>query len=76
MIRFHINIIEKKIIVLIFAIIVSLFKSQIVKYHYDKEMIFLSDADNESGKLSARQFEEFQLIANQLNLMMRLSAAH
>lgn len=49
MIRFHINIIEKKIIVLIFAIIVSLFKSQIVKYHYDKEMIFLSDADNESG---------------------------
>ena len=49
MIRFHINIIEKKIIVLIFAIIVSLFKSQIVKYHYDKEMIFFSDADNESG---------------------------
>lgn len=49
MIRFHINIIEKKIIVLIFAIIVSLFKSPIVKYHYDKEMIFLSDADNESG---------------------------
>ena len=49
MIRFHINIIEKKIIVLIFAIIVSLFKSPIVKYHYDKEMIFFSDADNESG---------------------------
>lgn len=49
MIRFYINIIEKKIIVLIFAIIVSLFKSQIVKYHYDKEMIFFSDADNESG---------------------------
>lgn len=42
----------------------------------NKRLMAIAYADNESGKLSARQFEEFQLIANQLNLMMRLSAAH
>lgn len=42
----------------------------------NKRLMAIAYADNEIGKLSARQFEEFQLIANQLNLMMRLSAAH
>ncbi len=42
----------------------------------NKRLMAIAYADNDSGKLSARQFEEFQLIANQLNLMMRLSAAH
>jgi HD-like signal output (HDOD) protein len=42
----------------------------------NKRLMAIAYADNESGKLSARQFEEFQLIANQLNLMMRLSAAN
>lgn len=44
--------------------------------HLNKRLMAIAYADAESGKLSARQFEEFQLIANQLNLMMRLSAAH
>ncbi len=42
----------------------------------NKRLMAIAYADNENGALSARQFEEFQLIANQLNLMMRLSAAH
>lgn len=42
--------------------------------HLNKRLMAIAYADAESGKLSARQFEEFQLIANQLNLMMRLSA--
>ena len=40
----------------------------------NKRLMALAYADAESGALSARQFEEFQLIVNQLNLMMRLSA--
>ena len=42
--------------------------------HLNKRLMAIAYADAENGKLSARQFEEFQLIANQLNLMMRLSA--
>lgn len=47
--RFPINLVEKKIIVLIFTIIASFCNAQILKYHYDKEMIFLSEADSSSG---------------------------
>lgn len=43
--------------------------------HLNKRLMAIAYADAENGSLSARQFEEFQLIANQLNLMMRLSAA-
>jgi hypothetical protein len=43
--------------------------------HLNKRLMAIAYADAEMGKLSARQFEEFQLIVNQLNLMMRLSAA-
>lgn len=42
--------------------------------HLNKRLMAIAYADADSGKLSARQFEEFQLIANQINLMMRLSA--
>lgn len=41
----------------------------------NKRLMALAYADAETGVLNARQFEEFQLIANQLNLMMRFSAA-
>jgi HD-like signal output (HDOD) protein len=41
----------------------------------NKRLMALAYADAETGVLSARQFEEFQLIANQLNLMMRFSAS-
>jgi HD-like signal output (HDOD) protein len=41
----------------------------------NKRLMAVVYADAESGNLTARQFEEFQLIANQLNLMMRLGAA-
>lgn len=41
----------------------------------NKRLMALAYADAETGMLSARQFEKFQLIANQLNLMMRFSAA-
>lgn len=41
----------------------------------NKRLMAIAYADAEAGNLSARQFEEFQLIANQLNLMMRFSAA-
>ncbi len=47
--RFKINLIEKKIIVLTFTIIASFCNAQILKYHYDKEMTFLSEADSLSG---------------------------
>ena len=47
--RFPINITKKKIIVLIFTIIASFCNAQILKYHYDKEMTFLSEADSLSG---------------------------
>lgn len=40
----------------------------------NKRLMALAYADAENGVLSARQFEEFQLIANQLNLMMRFNA--
>ena len=40
----------------------------------DKRLMALAYADAETGAFSARQFEEFQLIVNQLNLMMRFSA--
>lgn len=41
----------------------------------NKRLMALAYADAETGVLSPRQFEEFQLIANQLNLMMRFSAS-
>ncbi|WP_331344976.1 HDOD domain-containing protein [Cellvibrio sp. UBA7661] len=41
----------------------------------NKRLMALAYADAEAGTFSARQFEEFQLIVNQLNLMMRFSAA-
>ncbi len=41
----------------------------------NKRLLAIAYADGERSTLNARQFEEFQLIANQLNLMMRLSAA-
>ncbi len=41
----------------------------------NKRLMALAYADAEAGVLSARQFEEFQLIANQLNLMMRFNAS-
>lgn len=47
--RFAIYLVEKKIIVLIFTVIASFCNAQIQKYHYDKEMIFLSEADSLSG---------------------------
>jgi hypothetical protein len=40
----------------------------------NKRLMALAYADAEAGAFSARQFEEFQLIVNQLNLMMRFSA--
>lgn len=42
----------------------------------NKRLMAVAYADAETGTLSARQFEEFQLIANQLNLMMRFSAGN
>ena len=47
--RFPINLVEKKIIVLIFTVIASFCNAQILKYHYDKQIIFLSEADSLSG---------------------------
>lgn len=41
----------------------------------NKRLLAIAYADGERNLLSARQFEEFQLIANQLNLMMRLNAS-
>ena len=46
----------------------------IAPLHLNKRVMAIAYADNDQEKLSARQFEEFQVIANQLNLMMRLSA--
>lgn len=40
----------------------------------NKRMVALIYADAINQALTARQFEEFQLIANQLNLMMRINA--
>ncbi len=39
----------KKLLVLIFIIIASIHEAQIQRYHYDKEMTFLSEADSSSG---------------------------
>ncbi|MCE3251201.1 MAG: hypothetical protein K0Q67_211 [Cellvibrio sp.] len=40
----------------------------------NKRLMGMIYADAEAGEFDARQFEEFQLIANQLNLMMRFNA--
>lgn len=41
----------------------------------NKRLMAIAYADAEDRAFSARQFEEFQLITNQLNLMMRFSAS-
>ncbi len=41
----------------------------------DKRLIAILYADGDDHKLSARQFEDFQLIANQLNLILKVNAA-
>lgn len=41
---------------------------------HNKRLLAIIYADAVDGHLSAKQFEEFQLIANQLNLMMRLNS--
>lgn len=41
--------ITKIIIVQVFTMISLFCNAQVVKYHYDKEMIFLSEAENEAG---------------------------
>lgn len=40
---------NRKIVALIFMITAMFSDAQILKYHYDKEMTFLSEADNEAG---------------------------
>ncbi len=47
--KFNLDFKKRKLTLLFFIAIASLCHAQIVKYHYDKEMIFLSDVDNESG---------------------------
>jgi len=42
----------------------------------NKRMVALIYADAADNELTQRQFEEFQLIANQLNLMMRINASN
>lgn len=41
----------------------------------DKRLVAIIYADGAEHKLTARQFEDFQLIANQLNLILRVSAS-
>ena len=41
----------------------------------DKRLIAILYADGADHKLAARQFEDFQLIANQLNLILKVNAA-
>ena len=41
----------------------------------DKRLVAIFYADGAGHKLSARQFEDFQLIANQLNLILRVNAS-
>lgn len=41
----------------------------------NKRLVALMYADNAGTRFTPRQFEEFQLIANQLNLMMRINSA-
>jgi len=40
---------KTKLILLFFTTMISFCNAQIQKYHYDKEMTFLSEADNEAG---------------------------
>ena len=40
----------------------------------DKRLVAILYADGAEQKLAARQFEDFQLIANQLNLILRVNA--
>ena len=47
--KFILDFKKRKLTLLFFIAIASLCHAQIQKYHYDKEMIFLSDAANESG---------------------------
>ena len=42
--------------------------------HHNKRLIAVIYADAIDDKLTSRQYEEFQLIANQINLMMRINA--
>lgn len=42
--------------------------------HHNKRLLAVIYADGLDGQLSSRQYEEFQLVANQLNLMMRINA--
>ncbi|SDE74301.1 hypothetical protein SAMN05421825_0075 [Epilithonimonas hungarica] len=46
---FPFNLIKQKFILLIFIISISCYNAQTLKYHYDKEMTFLSETDNEAG---------------------------
>jgi len=41
---------------------------------HNKRLMAVIYADGLDGTLSSRQYEEFQLVANQLNLMMRINA--
>ena len=41
----------------------------------DKRLVAILYADGVERKLTARQFEDFQLIANQLNLILRVNAS-
>jgi HD-like signal output (HDOD) protein len=41
----------------------------------DKRLVAILYADGAEQKLAARQFEDFQLIANQLNLILRVNAS-
>jgi len=42
---------------------------------FNKRLVAILYGDARTGELNQRQFEEFQLIANQLNLLMRINAA-
>lgn len=41
---------------------------------HNKKLLAIIYADANDGQFTAKQFEEFQLIANQLNIMMRLNS--
>jgi len=45
----HYLINKNKLILLLFMMTASLADAQILKYHYDREMTFLSEADSLSG---------------------------
>lgn len=42
--------------------------------HHNKRLMAIVYADAMDATLSSRQYEEFQLVANQINLMMRINA--